>query len=204
MYRAFNTSRLNSVFTEYTVFHQYSLSDTDILCLFSQRIEHLWHDLTYFFMMLVCEMLYISLQCIIVWVYNIWWGHQSQSGSYLSNSTMLSMFQCACWSVCLSAWSTTGTVTVIASYQHQNIHKLRHNGHNTAWILKCVWGGGGCTSVSIQAHLWHILWPWSLCRAWRCSLRFVYGSRLVYYEARANPEEMWAQDVLSLVRACFN
>lgn len=151
-------------------------------------------------------MLYISLQCIIVWVYNIWWGHIKVKvvlicrieQSYPCFNVLVGVY------VSLSAWSTTGTVTVIASYQHQNIHKLRHNGHNTAWILKCVCVGGGCTSVSIQAHLWHILWPWSLCRAWRCSLRFVYGSRLVYYEARANPEEMWAQDVLSLVRACFN
>lgn len=88
----------------------------------------------------------------------------------------------------------------IASYQHRNIHKLRHNGQNTAWILKYVCvrevgaagdreegRGRGGTSVSIQAHLWHIPWPWSLCTAWWCSLGFVYGSQLVYYEAQRQP-----------------
>lgn len=50
--------------------------------------------------------------------------------------------------VSLSAWSTAGTVTEIASCQHQNIHKLRHNEQYTAWILKRRkqrrrWVGGG-------------------------------------------------------------
>lgn len=103
-------------------------------------------------MVIVCEMLYISLQCIIVWVYNIWWGHIKVKvvlicrieQSYPCFNVLVGVY------VSLSAWSTTGTVTVIASYQHQNIHKLRHNGHNTTWILKCVWGVGVGVGGALQ------------------------------------------------------
>lgn len=73
---------------------------------------------------------------------------------------------CSCWSGC--AFLPLQVLKGYCSYQHQNIHKLTHNRHNTPPILKCVCmcvcshGGvvcvcmGECTSVSIQAHLWHI------------------------------------------------
>lgn len=35
--------------------------------------------------------------------------------------------------------STASTVPGVASCQYQNIHKLRHNGHNSALLLKCVY-----------------------------------------------------------------
>lgn len=37
--------------------------------------------------------------------------------------------------------STASTVTGVASCQYQNIHNLRHNGHNSALLLKCVYVG---------------------------------------------------------------
>lgn len=124
--------------------------------------------------------------------------HQSRGSSYLWGLRPVLVFRWV-WRVLIRCrfchWNPC------CSCQHQNIHKLRHNGHNAAPMLKCAcvcvcaWAPGvglvvvvgGCTSVSIQTHLWHIPWPWSLCRAWLCSLGFVYGSRLVYYEARHQP-----------------
>lgn len=88
------------------------------------------------------EMLYISLQRIIVCVYNIWWRHMVEVISIFQTQQCYPYFNTLVEvDVSLSAWSTAGTVTEIASYHHQNIHKLRHNGQNTAWILKL--GGRG-------------------------------------------------------------
>lgn len=116
----------------------------------------------------------------------------------------------------LSGWSTDGTFS-----QPVTSTRASTNGctmaHNAGWIRNlcvcvcvrvctcaCACLAGKCTSVSIQAHLWHIPWPWSLCRAVAALWALFTDHGLFTMEPRTNPGEMRAQDVLSLVRACFN
>lgn len=119
-------------------------------------------------------------------VYNIF---QWTSSSYAQISTIVSIFQWPCCSECLSFYLIRCRYchwNSYSSYQHQNIHPWGTMIRTQLEYLSVEGSvrGARCTSASIQAHLWHIPWPWSLWRAWRCCLGFVYGSQLVYYEPR--------------------
>ena len=104
-----------------------------------------------------------------------------------------------------SAQSNTGTATEIARYQYQKIDlcRQRHNGQNTASILK--WGEFGEQGMALQhpfkpiSDIFHGLEVSIECGCVHSlSPCFVYGPRLVTIKPSAEPEEMWAQDVLSL------
>lgn len=140
---------------------------------------------------------------------------------YSLNLTGQFMFICSCWSGCAILLYPLQVLPLkgYCSYQHQNIHKLRHNRHNTAPILKCVcmcvyswWGcvcvgvGGGGVHFSVHSSPSLTYFHGLEVSVERCSaLSALFTDHgLFTMKPRAIPEEMWTQDVLSLVRACFN
>lgn len=113
----------------------------------------------------------------------------------------------------------------LVQYQHQNTHKLRHNGQNESVCSEAVagegGGGGGGGQGKEKKRRWmgrRVHFSIHSCPSLTYSMALkslqsvaVLALRALFMDhglftikPSASPEEMWAQDVLSLVRARFN